>query len=369
MSNNLLLIEDEVNIGSSISEILNNSDLQTTWVENGEDAMTLIKQNNYDLVLCDVDLPGMNGYEILQQIRGNKNYNQTPFIFLTAMGNPQHIRKGMNDGADDYLVKPFSIKGLIETIKSRIEKSKKEAQLKNTQLNKDWLSVFQKNFNQEFLMPVKQIVDTIQEVENELNDVEKKELKEVFDSIVLSGNRLKRNSSLLMTYAFLKDNEKSMEVLIRRGTFNADKILTQCWDEFNIATINKTKPIQWYQENIGDLKGNPQFFKLVVSELIENMLRYATLEQEPEVMLKNTDTGFVFLLSNSCKKESLPFTIDDIQPFTKFHSDYTKSGLGIGLYLVKKIVLNLGLSLEITHFNNNLTIMLQNHRERNYKYE
>lgn len=140
----ILIIEDDVYVRAGLKELLVQSKYEVKELENGNDIELHFKKFNPDLVICDIMMKGQDGYEILEKLRAR---NITiPFIFLTAKCDLKDIRKGMNLGADDYLVKPYRAKDLLNAIKTRLAKNKKieeryykaqkEAQKKN-KLNKD----------------------------------------------------------------------------------------------------------------------------------------------------------------------------------------------------------------------------------------
>jgi PAS domain S-box-containing protein len=81
-----------------------------------------ITENKPDLVVCDIMMPEVNGYDVLKMIRNNPEVKNTPFVFLSAKIETKDFRKGMNLGADDYLTKPFELEELLKIIKSRIRK-------------------------------------------------------------------------------------------------------------------------------------------------------------------------------------------------------------------------------------------------------
>ena len=126
----ILIIEDEQPIANLIEMNLSMERYQCTWAEDGIQGANLLEKNKYDLVLLDIMLPGIDGYELLEYI---KTY-QIPVIFVTAKGSLKEKIKGLNLGADDYLVKPFQVGELIarvEAVLRRVGKSSKELRFKN----------------------------------------------------------------------------------------------------------------------------------------------------------------------------------------------------------------------------------------------
>jgi DNA-binding NarL/FixJ family response regulator len=112
---------------------------------NGRAGLELARQEKPDLILCDIGMPGMGGYEVLQAIRNDKDTATTPFIFLTAHGERLDVRVGMNYGADDYLTKPVGREELMAAIAARLERKRTfdermETELSQVQLAADFSS-------------------------------------------------------------------------------------------------------------------------------------------------------------------------------------------------------------------------------------
>jgi len=117
MKKKILIVDDEPNIIVPLEFLMkqNNYDVQTA--ETGEKAMDLISSWKPDLILLDIMLPGMDGYEVCQKIRQEKEFNQTRIVFLSAMARSIDIAKGMGLAADDYITKPFATDYVVKKIK------------------------------------------------------------------------------------------------------------------------------------------------------------------------------------------------------------------------------------------------------------
>ncbi|AVR45102.1 transcriptional regulator [Christiangramia fulva] len=118
----ILLIEDDICLQQNIQEILEFAGHKVRAAADGEKGLRLAFEDPPELVLCDIILPSTDGYQILKKLSANSQTKRIPFIFLTAKSGIDDIRKGMNLGADDYIVKPFEEKQLLETIKTRLKK-------------------------------------------------------------------------------------------------------------------------------------------------------------------------------------------------------------------------------------------------------
>jgi CheY-like chemotaxis protein len=122
----ILLIEDSPELRDSLAEILSLEGYKLSSVADGETGLGLACTEAFDLILCDIGLPGLSGFDVLDQLkRGIGDLNKsTPFVFLTGDTNSSSWSKGLKCGAEDYLLKPVNIDELLITVSSRIGKQK-----------------------------------------------------------------------------------------------------------------------------------------------------------------------------------------------------------------------------------------------------
>jgi two-component system, OmpR family, alkaline phosphatase synthesis response regulator PhoP len=118
----ILIIEDDLNVRESLMDLLEVEGFKTIAAENGRIGLTLAHDIHPDLVLCDVMMPDVDGFKVLQSLRENPETGATPFIFLSARTTKLDMRRGMELGADDYLFKPFTTEELLSAISARLNK-------------------------------------------------------------------------------------------------------------------------------------------------------------------------------------------------------------------------------------------------------
>lgn len=119
----ILLIEDHAPLRRNLHDILVLEGFQVLQAGDGSTGLALAKAHLPNLIICDIMLPGMDGLEILAELRSHAATRSLPFVFLTAKGDPPDIRAGMNLGADDYLPKPVSSVDLLAAIRSRLARA------------------------------------------------------------------------------------------------------------------------------------------------------------------------------------------------------------------------------------------------------
>ncbi|HEY4784348.1 MAG TPA: response regulator transcription factor [Chthoniobacterales bacterium] len=119
----ILVIEDEPEMCRNLTTILRLEKFHPLSAENGRVGVELAKKEKPALILCDVMMPGLDGYGVIAALRANAETVTIPFIFLTAKGEKPDMRAGMNLGADDYLTKPVAKADLLAAIHSRLERA------------------------------------------------------------------------------------------------------------------------------------------------------------------------------------------------------------------------------------------------------
>jgi DNA-binding NarL/FixJ family response regulator len=122
----ILVIEDEPEMRRNITALLRYYDYEPVAAENGRQGLEMARREKPDLILCDVMLPELDGHGVLQAMQSDAGLARTPFIFLTARGEKEDIRSGMNLGADDYLTKPVANADLVRAIEARLKRSEQQ---------------------------------------------------------------------------------------------------------------------------------------------------------------------------------------------------------------------------------------------------
>jgi two-component system, OmpR family, response regulator len=127
MKSKILLLEDDLNLSETVCDYFEEQGFHVICVYDGEDALSAIYENSFDLLLLDVNVPNKNGFEVLKEVR-NQN-NNVPAIFTTSLNSMDSLEEGFLSGCDDYIRKPFALKELllrVQTILKREFSNKNE---------------------------------------------------------------------------------------------------------------------------------------------------------------------------------------------------------------------------------------------------
>ena len=118
--NKILLLEDDINLSETIEEFLYDEGFEVACVYDGISAEEKIYEQKFDLLLLDVNVPGINGFELLKKIR--EEGNETPAIFITSLNSTDDLSDGYDSGCDDYIRKPFALKELLLRVQTILKR-------------------------------------------------------------------------------------------------------------------------------------------------------------------------------------------------------------------------------------------------------
>lgn len=118
----ILIAEDEPDIRELVAFTLRFGGYEVVTASNGEEAVQLARRENPDLILLDVRMPRMTGYDACREIKADPNLKTTPVVFLSAKGQENEIQAGIESGAEEYLLKPFAPDQLMQRVKAILAK-------------------------------------------------------------------------------------------------------------------------------------------------------------------------------------------------------------------------------------------------------
>ncbi len=194
----ILLIEDEFAIRETLGELLRLNGHTVLPAANGPEGIILAAQHPA-LILCDIGLPGMDGFEVIRAVQQLPDCRDVPFIFLTAHGTREDQRRGMALGADDYITKPFTERDIIEAIDARVrrqqplrERVERVLAARRTETGADW--------SHELMTPLNGVLGGLELIEAEADTIKPGELKQLLGLIRAGAERQHALSRKLVLY-------------------------------------------------------------------------------------------------------------------------------------------------------------------------
>ncbi len=286
----ILVVEDSESLREEISFILNMEGFEVFEAADGKIGLEMAVKYEPDLIISDIQMPIMDGFELIKNLQLNLKTALIPVIFLTAKTTFDDIRKGMNLGGADYLTKPFLAEDLVNSIKGRLKNKK----LVKHRLDKVSLDIGSR-IPEELKSPLHEIIGysyLMKENEGDFSEVEKSDMLEAIHS---NANTLLDHvenylfyTELELVYKGFKKNQVNITSL------NVDKILNQ-----SIERKKSKHPLIDYKF-ISTFKKNYDFFEKHLEKLISGLLNWVSA---------SIKSGSVLMVESGVKKKGLKIII------------------------------------------------------------
>lgn len=262
--NQLLIIEDDLDVLENLKDIFEYANYKVFTSESGVKALSILKEINPDLIICDINMPQMNGIEFLEIIKRNPDTYAIPFIFLTAMTEKEYLRKAMNLGADDFITKPFDNDEIVSAVRSKIDKfsnlkSKIESdiELAKGQINP--------RIPAQFTQPLQSILGFSTVLKNNYHEFDESERKNLIENIQKSSKIIIRILDNYTLYNQLK-NKENFKALNENSNIEVKQLINDVIEDFKILNNSKDRIVNF--ANYGIIKLNLDFQRKIINEII-----------------------------------------------------------------------------------------------------
>jgi two-component system sensor kinase len=335
----ILVIEDQSEVRQNLEDILSLENYDVVTASDGEQGLDLAKQILPNLILCDVMMPKLSGFEVLRSLRQDPQLATIPFILLTAKADHAAIRQGMTLGADDYLTKPFSLDDLLQAVNTRLTQQQQRQNETRTQLD-ELRQHLTRSLPHELLTPLNGILGTTELLANFYDSFSKAEILESVFDIKSSGERLHRlvqNFLLMADLDLLAASPDRLAVWQSRLTESIDLAATL---SNLLAGLGPKHPrindvillVTPLQVNIAE----PDFCK-IVGELLDNAFKFSLPGTPIHLTARSQDQCLHFTLQDQGRGMN-PQEQQRIGAHTQFQrSHYEQQGSGLGLSLAKRL--------------------------------
>ena len=346
-SASVLVVEDNPDLNVAICEILETYGFATVSAEDGFEALESLEKQTPDVILCDIMMPGMDGYTLLQHTRADQSLRTLPFIFLTARTSTEDQKRAKGIGIEDYLTKPIDESLLVAAIQNALRRRslmEAETQREMDTLRNEIVGLLQ----HEFRTPLTFILgyaEYMQDLTDSSEDVE--ELRESAAAILKGGRRLQR---MIETFLLLADlqrrkldsdslHDRNALTLWRETIENSRREL----DQANLATTitEKNRTLQ--------IRCDPELINEALRRLIDNSIRYRREDSKQISVSVEYHQPYVGLCIQD-DSQGIPDSQLNLlsRPFEQVDRDNrTEPGAGLSLTLVHHIARLHGGSVEL----------------------
>ncbi len=336
----ILVIDDAEFILESTSTLLRFEGYEVFTAPDGfagvEAALTL----KPELVLCDISMPGMDGYEVLTKLRSSPECQTIPFIFLTAFTEKQNMRSGMEKGADDYLVKPYTRDELVAAIDAQWKKHKhieRQVQEKIEEVGR--------NINyalpHEFRTVLNQVVGSAKYLSHNSKNIEPEEIHELSEDIISSTQRLMKITENFLIFIKIESFATNLEKRLQLRRSKTDEPAAMLVDIANlIATkYNRIDDIDIIGEidNISIQISTDSFHK-IIDELLDNGFKFS--QQGSKIIITiNMEKDYLILSIKDNGRGMSQEQIANVGAYIQFERQmYEQQGVGLGLVIAKRLI-------------------------------
>ncbi len=324
----ILIIEDEAELLEEISDILNYEGYRTVKCKNGEVGIRKAKEILPDLILCDIVMKGTNGFNVLKALKEDCNTCLIPFIYITALDGYNNIRRGMESGADDYLIKPFTREELKKTLDARffkqgiIENSIKEI--------RDRVIY---SIPHEFSEPLNIIMGFSDIIRKDADNMVAEDISMMGMSIYENSNRLYELIKEYLTYIDTEVNINSKPFCVQQDiTHLIEKIVS------NVAGLHDRQNDYILEIENCEIEIIEEWFCFAIRELICNAFKFSKTGQPVYIGAKNDGDHYKLIIRDEGRGFPSGST-RKINAFVQFErAIYQQQGIGMGLFIAKRII-------------------------------
>ncbi len=271
----VLVIEDEDDLRDNIVNMLGFEGFDVIGAENGAIGSDMARQHLPDIIVCDIMMPAMDGYDVLLGLRSNPVTSVIPFIFLTAKAGRDQLRAGMELGADDYIAKPFSYSELLSAISSRLERNRAIQAEYEAQINTMRQAIVHA-LPPELHAPLTSVIGYAERISTQSEELTVTQIATMSETILRSSQRLHREIENYLLYAQLE----IMHIAPERVIVARERHIKR--PDLIIASTARDKASEYHREadlhvelEPADIQAARDTLGRIVNEVVDNAFLYS----------------------------------------------------------------------------------------------
>lgn len=332
----VLLADDDKLIIEILTDALELKGYNVLQATNGVEALDKLKHFHPDIIVCDIAMPKLDGYEVLAEAKKNVDTFNIPFIFLTALESK--VREGMNLGADDFLAKPISIEVLVAAIESHLSKKRAEQRFYDKK-NEEFKQNIIRSLPHEFRTPLNGIIGFSNLIVGSGDNININDIKLMASEISNSGNRLLRLVHNYTHYISLYNQQQNSS---KEAT---DVPLIHLQNAIHFILNKYAFPTNRRKDFVVNIASNAKF-KIkeedlihIIDNLLDNAFKFSKEGEAVIISAEERDDSYKLVFYNEGRGLSQE-EVKAISPLVQFErKTYEQQGVGLGLAIVKLICL------------------------------
>lgn len=341
----ILLVDDRPENLRALEVVLKDLDIELVKTTSGNDALKATLHHDFALALLDIQMPGMDGYELAGILREEEKTAHVPFIFISAVYTDNlNVFKGYEKGAFSFITKPFQSEILINKVKFFIEKHQQEIALyklnedlqkKNAEMeliNKE-LESFTYSVSHDLRSPLRAMNGYAEILKEDYGNILDEEAKRLLGNISLNAQKMATLIDSLLDFSRLGRKE------IVKQTIDMNALVRDVINDIQLHPADNSK-LQWIIADLPRSKGDPELFKQVLINLLSNAIKYSGKQEKPviEVGGYTEETKNVFYIKDNGVGFDMTYYNKLFGVFQRLHKVDEFEGTGIGLAIVQRII-------------------------------
>ncbi len=343
----VLIIDDEPALLVGLSAYMKRAGYEVVTATNGNDGLKQIRENNPDVIICDVMMPTPNGFELRQLLSQDPDTVHIPFIFLTARGDREDKVMGIQSGADDYITKPFDREELIARVAAVLRRAEVSRQIGHSEAQEAASAQmelvraeFLKNFHHELRTPLTKILGLLELVLTDKFDTPEEQI----DFLKMTLNSAKDLNSLVEDVIALTDIDQSQLNTFRQD-INLDVAFHKPLNHLLARYQEKNLDVETNVEVIETIHAPRKGFKQAIMHIIDNALKFSPEGGHVQINLLSNGSGGC-ILQVTDEGPGIPKNQRE-KVFERFYQidqgdARTFGGLGVGLTIAQAFAQSLG---------------------------
>lgn len=334
----ILVVEDTHSLRKDILEMLNYEGFRVLGAEDGLDGVNKAHEFLPDLIICDILMPGLDGYGVLAELKKDKVMSTVPFIFLTAKADKSDMRKGMELGAYDYLTKPFSASELIAAVRTQINKRRVLDEITNRRLENLRENILLA-LPHEIRTPLTSILGFSDILVSDSSDRETEQIVEMAQYINDAGTRLYRLTENYLAYAQLEVMTTNPEwaELLQTGITTDPRVIVQDSAYRKAEEVHRSHDLELDVEVNVPVHILPDHLEKIVEELTDNAFKFSRSGTPVQVQTTVNKQKYSLIVSDQGRGMTLE-QITAVGAYMQFGRQwFEQQGLGLGLIITRRL--------------------------------
>lgn len=347
-SPSILIVDDNPLIVNVLQSLLKGEQYDVSVSSNGEEALLVLNTKPVDVIICDVMMPRMDGYELHEVVRKKPELSHIPFVFLTALSEKSEVQRGHEAGADDYLVKPFEPQQLLATVRGKIKRSRTLKTLTEERFNSYRRRVVH-TLSHEFRTPLVAINTGTELLLEQGESLKPAKIQGLLEAIQRGGQRLER---LVTDFMLLQQIEAGLaarlfetrgrpQIMAKLAAYFVHCHAAQAQAEgFNLQCADD-------QSEVESVVYEPQILD-ILGRLVNNALKFSAQDKSIEIFVRECDAEAVVEVRDRGLGIDEIKIKEALEAFSQIDREkYEQQGSGLGLNIASQFAKINGGRLEL----------------------